>query len=66
MAERAEFPDAVVILVLVLRYDETATVFAWQWPLGIVFALLEVHVKRIKLDDLSTAVDLIVARDVEA
>lgn len=66
MAERAEFPNAVVILVFVLRYYEAATVFAWQWPLRIVLALLEVNVKRIKLDYLRAAIDLIIARDVEA
>lgn len=66
MAERAEFPNAVVILVLVLRYDETATVFAWQWALRIVLAFFEMNVKRVELDYLRAAVDLIIARDVEA
>lgn len=66
MAQRAEFADTVVILVLVLGNDEAAAVLAGQWPLGIELALVKMRLQGVKLQYCWTAVQLIVASDAQA
>lgn len=66
MTERAQLLHAIVVFKFVLGDDETASFLAWQRTFGVVLALLEVGLQGIELHHLRAAVDLIVARDVEA